>query len=67
MEILIEYLRIKYLYCVWCGIVYDDSEDLKINCFGNIVEFYDDWLVKLVWDIWNFGSLKSFCIFFFKK
>jgi hypothetical protein len=30
-----EYLRNKYFYCIWCGIKFNDSNDIKDNCLGN--------------------------------
>lgn len=34
LEILTTYLRKKYHYCIWCGMKYDDEEDLRDNCPG---------------------------------
>lgn len=31
---LLSYLRTKYFYCVWCGIQYNDVEDLEEKCPG---------------------------------
>ena len=30
-----EYLRDKYFYCIWCGIRFNDSQDLSDNCLGD--------------------------------
>lgn len=35
LEILTKYLRKKHFYCIWCGMKFDDEEDLKDNCPGN--------------------------------
>jgi hypothetical protein len=42
LEILTDYLRMKHLYCVWCGTAFEDSEDIKTNCPGNTAELHDD-------------------------
>ena len=34
LSFIIDYLREKYLYCLWCGIQYDSIEDLDSNCPG---------------------------------
>ncbi|XP_034938162.1 G patch domain-containing protein 11 [Chelonus insularis] len=34
LEILTEYLRNKYFYCIWCGTTYNDQDDLTDNCPG---------------------------------
>ncbi|XP_035216880.1 G patch domain-containing protein 11-like [Stegodyphus dumicola] len=31
---ILDYLRSKYLYCLWCGIKYDSSEDMDKHCPG---------------------------------
>jgi len=30
-----EYLRQKYFYCIWCGIQFNDSQDMSDNCLGD--------------------------------
>ncbi|XP_077199971.1 G patch domain-containing protein 11 [Paroedura picta] len=34
LQILTEYLREHYHYCIWCGTAYEDQEDLSSNCPG---------------------------------
>lgn len=34
LEILTKYLRDKYFYCIWCGVAYQDEDDLRDNCPG---------------------------------
>ncbi|XP_076231726.1 G patch domain-containing protein 11 [Calliopsis andreniformis] len=34
LEILTKYLRKKYFYCIWCGVAYQDEDDLRDNCPG---------------------------------
>ncbi|KAK7065282.1 G patch domain-containing protein 11 [Halocaridina rubra] len=42
LQILTAYLRSTYVYCLWCGTVYDDERDLKLNCPGPTREDHDD-------------------------
>ena len=35
LSILTEYLRSQYLYCIWCGITFSDTEDMSANCPGS--------------------------------
>ena len=35
LAVLTEYLRLKYFYCIWCAVKYNDSDDLESNCPGN--------------------------------
>ncbi|XP_014477189.1 PREDICTED: G patch domain-containing protein 11 [Dinoponera quadriceps] len=35
LEILTKYLRKKHFYCIWCGMKFDDEEDLRDNCPGS--------------------------------
>lgn len=35
LEILTKYLRKKHFYCIWCGMKFDDEDDLRDNCPGN--------------------------------
>lgn len=37
-----EYLRLKYLYCIWCGIKYDSMEDIEVSCPGDSKEMHDE-------------------------
>lgn len=31
---LIAYLRTTYCYCHWCGVHYEDTDDMDSNCPG---------------------------------
>ncbi|XP_011638535.1 LOW QUALITY PROTEIN: G patch domain-containing protein 11 [Pogonomyrmex barbatus] len=35
LDILTKYLRKKYFYCIWCGLKFDDENDLRDNCPGS--------------------------------
>jgi len=35
LDILTKYLRKKYFYCIWCGIKFNDEDDLRDDCPGN--------------------------------
>lgn len=35
LEILTKYLRKKYFYCIWCGMKFNDEDDLRDDCPGN--------------------------------
>ncbi|XP_078052647.1 G patch domain-containing protein 11 [Augochlora pura] len=35
LEILIKYLRQKHFYCIWCGVAFDNENDLLNNCPGD--------------------------------
>ena len=37
-----DYLRDKYFYCIWCGIRFNDSQDLNDNCLGDTREDHND-------------------------
>ncbi|XP_064623477.1 G patch domain-containing protein 11-like isoform X2 [Lineus longissimus] len=41
LAVLTEYLRSTYFYCLWCGITYNDSEDLEDNCPGDTSTDHD--------------------------
>lgn len=41
LDILTRYLRNVYCYCIWCGIKFNDSEDIHSNCPGNTAEAHD--------------------------
>lgn len=34
LEILTRYLRKKYFYCIWCGMEFNDEDDLRDECPG---------------------------------
>ncbi|KAK9368464.1 hypothetical protein V1509DRAFT_68566 [Lipomyces kononenkoae] len=34
LEVILEYLRVKFYYCFWCGCKYEDRADLDQNCPG---------------------------------
>nr|WHI95064.1 G patch domain-containing protein 11 [Pinctada fucata] len=42
LQMLTQYLREQYFYCVWCGTRYDDADDLESNCPGDTSEDHDD-------------------------
>ena len=42
LGILTGYLRSQYFYCLWCGITYSDSDEMKFNCPGDTREDHDD-------------------------
>lgn len=42
LSFIIDYLREKYLYCLWCGIQYDSAEDLDLNCPGTEKNDHDN-------------------------
>jgi len=35
LNIITEYLRSQYLYCLWCGITFSDNQDMSSNCPGS--------------------------------
>ncbi|XP_076647056.1 G patch domain-containing protein 11 [Halictus rubicundus] len=35
LEILTKYLRKKHFYCIWCGVAFDNENDLINNCPGD--------------------------------
>ena len=37
-----EYLRTEHLFCIWCGITFNNTEDLLNSCPGNSREDHDD-------------------------
>ncbi|KAI8899103.1 hypothetical protein BC833DRAFT_619723 [Globomyces pollinis-pini] len=41
-ELVNDYIRSKYYYCIWCGIVYNDNRDLKDNCPGDSRDDHDE-------------------------
>lgn len=34
LEMLTDYLRTTYCYCHWCGIKYENADDMQTNCPG---------------------------------
>lgn len=34
LSFVLDYLRSKYCYCVWCGVKYEDDDDMYANCPG---------------------------------
>ena len=42
LKMITEYLRTEYLFCIWCGITFENAEDLNTNCPGNSREDHDD-------------------------
>ena len=42
LQIIIEYLREQYLYCLWCGITFSDCEDMSSACPGISREEHED-------------------------
>lgn len=35
LEILTKYLREKHFYCIWCGVAFNDEDDIRDSCPGN--------------------------------
>ena len=42
LQIINEYLREQYLYCLWCGITFSDFEDMSSACPGLSREEHED-------------------------
>ena len=42
LKIITEYLRTEYLFCIWCGITFENTEDLNNACPGNSRDDHDD-------------------------
>jgi len=42
LEMLITYIRAEHYYCLYCGINFDDSEDMTQNCPGPNRDDHDD-------------------------
>ena len=40
--VITQYLRTEHLFCIWCGITFNDTEDLENSCPGNSREDHDD-------------------------
>ena len=43
LKIITEYLRTEYLFCIWCGITFENAEDLNGTCPGNSRDDHDDY------------------------
>jgi len=43
LKIITEYLRTEYLFCIWCGITFENAEDLNRTCPGNSRDDHDDY------------------------
>ncbi|XP_025907011.1 G patch domain-containing protein 11 isoform X1 [Nothoprocta perdicaria] len=41
LQLLTAYLRKEHFYCIWCGITYEDAEDLSSNCPGDSAADHD--------------------------
>ena len=41
LETLTAYLRLQHCYCVWCGAVFADQQELEQECPGPAAEFHD--------------------------
>ncbi|NXA51707.1 GPT11 protein, partial [Nothocercus julius] len=41
LRLLTAYLREEHFYCIWCGITYEDAEDLSSNCPGDSAADHD--------------------------
>ncbi|NXA32648.1 GPT11 protein, partial [Eudromia elegans] len=41
LQLLTAYLREQHFYCIWCGITYEDAEDLSSNCPGDSAADHD--------------------------
>ena len=42
LQMITEYLRSQYLYCLWCGITFSDLEDMNSSCPGLTREDHDE-------------------------
>eukprot|EP00094_Tigriopus_californicus_P012562 TCALIF_12147-PA protein Name:"Similar to GPATCH11 G patch domain-containing protein 11 (Bos taurus)" AED:0.17 eAED:0.20 QI:82/0/0/1/1/0.75/4/0/275 len=42
LEILTNYLRMQYFYCLWCGTTFTDEPDIVTNCPGRTRQDHDD-------------------------
>ncbi|KAL4081715.1 hypothetical protein V8B97DRAFT_2106924 [Scleroderma yunnanense] len=41
LNLVLTYLRDRHAYCFWCGVQYDDEEDIKQHCPGREEEDHD--------------------------
>jgi hypothetical protein len=37
-----DYIRNTYHYCIWCGCKYDSAQELKLECPGNTRKDHDE-------------------------
>ena len=42
LELLITYLRLTHLYCMFCGINFENEEEMNNSCPGPSREDHDD-------------------------
>ena len=42
LHMLTQYLRMWYMYCLWCGTKFEDGDDLGANCPGDTRELHDE-------------------------
>ena len=42
LQMITEYLRSQYHYCLWCGITFADSDDMESTCPGSTREDHDE-------------------------
>lgn len=42
LNFILDYLRTKYLYCLWCGIKYETADDMDANCPGTEKSDHDE-------------------------
>jgi hypothetical protein len=42
LEMLTEYLRSQYFYCIWCGCKYDNADEMRNECPGDTRKAHDD-------------------------
>jgi len=42
LDVLTHYLRMTYLYCIWCGTTYTDEDDFNANCPGDSHAAHDE-------------------------
>jgi len=42
LSFILDYVRTKYLYCLWCGTRYDNEDDMNTNCPGIEKSDHDD-------------------------
>jgi hypothetical protein len=40
-QFLTTYLRMEYLYCLWCGTKFENADDIGKNCPGDTREIHD--------------------------
>jgi len=42
LQMITEYLRSQYHYCLWCGISFTDDKDMESTCPGSTREDHDE-------------------------